>query len=52
MAVSEDKIRRSVTFEKELYKLIQEISRSENTTVSKLINKLIEMEYIQDGKTN
>lgn len=52
MPVAEDKIRRSVTFKKDVYKLIQEISKKENTTVSKLINELIEKEYLENDKTN
>ncbi|WP_317368714.1 hypothetical protein [uncultured Tyzzerella sp.] len=52
MPVAEDKIRRSVTFKKELYKSIQEIAKKEKTTISKLINELIEKEYSQNDKTN
>ena len=47
-----DKHRRSVTFTKENYKIIEEVAIKEKTTISKLINRLIEKEYIENGKTD
>jgi len=52
MAIGKDKHRRSVTFTKDNYKIIEEIAIKEKTTISKLINRLIEKEYIENGKTD
>lgn len=51
MAIGKDKIRRSVTYTKENFKLISKKAKEEKTTISKLINNLIEKEY-GNGKTN
>ena len=51
MAIGKDKIRRSVTYTERNFKLISEKAEEKKTTISKLINELIEKEY-DDGKTN
>lgn len=51
MAIGKDKIRRSVTYTEKNFKIISKKAEEKKTTISKLINELIEKEY-DDGKTN
>ena len=50
MAIGKDKLRRSVTYTQENYELISKKAKEEKTTISKLINKLIQKEYDEHGK--
>lgn len=52
MAIGKDKIRRSVTYTEKNYELISKIAKEKKTSISNLINDLIEKEYKEDGKTN
>lgn len=51
MAIGKDKIRRSVTYTEKNFEIISRKAEEKKTTISKLINELIEKEY-NNGKTD
>lgn len=52
MAVKDSNVRRQVTFDKEFYKEALNYAKQNNTTLSKLINKLLEKEMNKGGNNN
>ncbi len=49
MAVKDSNVRRQVTFDKEFYKEALNYAKENNTTLSKLVNKLLEKEIREGG---